>query len=157
MKISSHFKFEMWSWPVIFVPFSEKVICTRCIKLWLENGHNTCSQCRKPCHKIIKLYFSANESNLQEENALIKSETEKIDLEKKLFNIKSSELIFKRQFEEASQKIKDLEEKVNSLSSENSSASRKKSKTNISDTIQERYKSARQMLNDSGKINLSTN
>ena len=68
------------------------VFHTKCIKLWLEKGDYTCSQCRKPCHKVIKLFFSANESQLQEENAVIKLETEKLDLEKKLFNVKEMDV-----------------------------------------------------------------
>ena len=45
------------------------VFHTECLKTWLDNGQNLCTQCRKPCtkEKIIKLFFSESE----EENSLV--------------------------------------------------------------------------------------
>ena len=43
------------------------VFHTKCIEKWFENGENICSQCRKPCTQTIRVYFSENESNFQEE------------------------------------------------------------------------------------------
>ena len=50
--------------------FWKRFTCTECITKWLENGQNTCSQCRTECRKyeLIKLFCSQNESNLQESN-----------------------------------------------------------------------------------------
>ena len=58
------------------------VFHTECIKKWLENGQNNCSQCWKSCgpYQINKLYFSEADSEnalvseLMEENLKLQSE-----------------------------------------------------------------------------------
>ena len=68
------------------------VFHTKCIKKWLNpfNGHNNCSQCRKPCNinQITKLYFSESQSETDLVNGLeetirkLRSENLKISGEK---------------------------------------------------------------------------
>ena len=55
------------------------VFHTDCLKIWLQNGQNHCTQCRKSCTKnqIIKLFFSESEL----ENNLV---TELMDSNRKL-------------------------------------------------------------------------
>ena len=60
------------------------VFHTDCIEKWMQNGSNSCSQCRKDLRQsqVIKLYFSESQSenNLITELEEAKSEAEKRSL-----------------------------------------------------------------------------
>lgn len=65
------------------------VFHTNCIQRWLQNGRKICSQCRKGCKQTIKLYFSENESDLQDHNALIAVEKENLKLHKENLELRT--------------------------------------------------------------------
>lgn len=109
------------------------VFHTKCIKTWLENGDKNCSQCRAPCVQIIKLYFSEDESGLQENNSLIELEEEnlklrresreakgeKIDLADKLNKLEMENLKLLQKTQEAIIEKVELDNKINKLELEN--------------------------------------
>ena len=92
------------------------VFHTKCIKKWLNpfNGHNNCSQCRKPCNinQITKLYFSESQS----ENQVIKEleeeikqlRTEKIESNKQYLKINTKKLQLEEENLRLSNHINDL-------------------------------------------------
>ena len=61
------------------------VFHTNCIEKWLQNGSNSCSQCRKNIdgRQIIKLYFSESQS---ENNLVTELEEAKNEAEKRSLN-----------------------------------------------------------------------
>ena len=69
------------------------VFHTNCIQRWLQNGRKICSQCRKGCKQTIKLYFSENESDLQDHNTLIAVEKENIKLRKENLELRTENQI----------------------------------------------------------------
>ena len=65
-----------------------------CIQKWLESGNQHCSQCRQDCtiDEIVKLYFSENESALENNNLCIQLESENLKLQQEVNALKAREL-----------------------------------------------------------------
>ena len=63
----------------------------KCIRKWLESGHPHCSQCRQDCSivEIVKLYFSENESALENNNLCTQLESENLKLQQEVNALKA--------------------------------------------------------------------
>jgi hypothetical protein len=63
-----------------------------CIRKWLQSGNNHCSQCRQDCtiDEIVKLYFSENESALENNNLCIQLESENQKLQQEVDTLKEN-------------------------------------------------------------------
>ena len=65
-----------------------------CIRKWLESGNQHCSQCRQDCtiDEIVKLYFSENESALENNDLCTQLESENLKLQQEVNALKAREL-----------------------------------------------------------------
>jgi hypothetical protein len=65
-----------------------------CIRKWLQSGNNHCSQCRQDCtiDEIVKLYFSENESALENNNLCTQLESENQKLQQEVDALKAREV-----------------------------------------------------------------
>lgn len=65
-----------------------------CIQKWLASGNQHCSQCRRNCkiNEIVKLYFSENESALEDNNLCTQLESENLKLQLEVNALKDRDL-----------------------------------------------------------------
>ena len=66
----------------------------KCIRKWLESGNQHCPKCRQDCSivEIVKLYFSENESALENNNLCTQLESENLKLQQEINALKAREL-----------------------------------------------------------------
>ena len=106
------------------------VFHTKCIEKWFENGENICSQCRKPCTQTIRLYFSENESNFQEEflEMLDKLEMENLKFQKEAQEAKIEKEELAKQLEDLMSNESSLRKRIHQLDAEVNSLLREERK-----------------------------
>ena len=65
-----------------------------CIQKWLASGNQHCSQCRRDCkiNEIVKLYFSENESGLEDNDLCTQLESENLKLQQEVNALKDRDL-----------------------------------------------------------------
>ena len=78
----------------IYTTLCGHVFHYKCIQKWLESGNQHCSTCRQDCSivEIVKLYFSENESALENNNFCTQLESENLKLHQEVNALKAREL-----------------------------------------------------------------
>ena len=78
----------------IYTTLCGHVFHYKCIQKWLESGNQHCSTCRQDCSivEIVKLYFSENESALENNNLCTQLESENLKLQQEVNALKDRDL-----------------------------------------------------------------
>ena len=65
-----------------------------CIQKWLASGNQHCSQCRQDCkiNEIVKLYFSENDSGLENNDLCTQLQSENLKLQQEVNALKDRDL-----------------------------------------------------------------
>ena len=88
-----------------------------CIRKWLERGNKHCSQCRQSCtiNRIVKLYFSENESALENNNLCSQLESENLKLQQEVDALKDRDLATNQKCTQLELDNLKLQQEVNAL------------------------------------------
>jgi hypothetical protein len=88
-----------------------------CIQKWLASGNQHCSQCRQDCkiNDIVKLYFSENESALENNNLCTQLESENLKLQQEINVLKDRDFAANQKYTQLEFENLRLEQKVTKL------------------------------------------
>ena len=88
-----------------------------CIRKWLASGNQHCSQCRRDCkiNDIVKLYFSENESALENNDLCTQLESENLKLQQEINALKDRDFAANQKYSQLEFEKLRLEQEVNNI------------------------------------------